>query len=204
MTDRLTVWLTDWLTVRQTDWLVNWLIGWLDDQLTDWLPGWQTDWLTGWLIGWLTGWLIGWLADQLTDWLTDWLTGWLIGWLTDWLTDWQARWQAGWLINWIYNIVSYWESDKLTYSEMLNDYRPNLPVHALGFLIDLLPFHLPISVSKDQHCFSLLGWSVKLKRAIIDKKKCACLFQFKGKCVPLYHLIQMHHLNTASLGLLWK
>ena len=184
LTGRLTVWLTDWLTVWQTDWLVNWLVGWLDDQLTDWLADWLADWLTDWLTGWPTNWLTDWLAD--------------------WLTDWQARWQAGWLINWIYNIVSYWESDKLTYSEMLNDYRPNLPVHALGFLIDLLPFHLPISVSKDQHCFSLLGWSVKLKRAIIDKKKCACLFQFKGKCVPLYHLIQMHHLNTASLGLLWK
>ena len=111
--------------------MTNWLTGCPVDRLTDWL----TDWLTGWLIGWMTGWLIGWLADRLTDWLTDWLTGWLIGWLTDWLTDWQARWQAGWLINWIYNIVSYWESDKLTYSEMLNDYRPNLPVHTLGFLI---------------------------------------------------------------------
>ena len=113
--------------------MTNWLTGCPVDRLTDWLTDWLADWLAEWLADWLTDWLTGWPTNWLTDWLADWLTGWLIGWLTDWLTDWQARWQAGWLINWIYNIVSYWESDKLTYSEMLNDYRPNLPVHTLGF-----------------------------------------------------------------------
>ena len=115
--------------------MTNWLTGCPVDRLTDWLTDWLADWLAEWLTDWLTDWLTGWPTNWLTDWLADWLTDWLTDRLTDWLTDWQARWQAGWLINWIYNIVSYWESDKLTYSEMLNDYRPNLPVHTLGFLI---------------------------------------------------------------------
>ena len=178
--------------------MTNWLTGCPVDRLTDWLTDWLADWLAEWLTDWLTDWLTGWPTNWLTDWLADWLTDWLTDRLTDWLTDWQARWQAGWLINWIYNIVSYWESDKLTYSEMLNDYRPNLPVHTLGFLIGglrarTIPWFFGhfwkcsevvdnYEKSRDRSCSEPFNWFIAFPFAYFCLKGSTLFFTFGVVC----------------------